>query len=97
MINLGKLKNCPFCGGAAAYTPVLSSARGSIRGWEFCIKCTKCGVSTPKNYKVESQINGAGELITVVDKRYDAMEDWNQRADGSDYDKEFWGTEESHE
>lgn len=97
MINLGKLKNCPFCGGAAAYTPVLSSARGSIRGWEFCIKCTKCGVSTPKNYKVEAQINGAGELITVVDKRYDAMEDWNQRADGSDYEKEFRGTEESHE
>lgn len=75
------LKPCPFCGGAAVYATVLSSARGSIRGWEFCIKCTKCGVATPKNYKIEAQINGEGALITAVDERYNAKKDWNRRAD----------------
>lgn len=73
------LKLCPFCGGASAYTPILSSARGSTRGWEFCVKCTKCGASTPKNYKVEVQLDSAGGLTALIDERYDAKKDWNRR------------------
>ena len=32
-----------------------------------------------------------------ADERYDAKKCWNQRAAGSDYEKGFWGTEDSHE
>lgn len=82
------LRRCPFCGAPASYVTIATVARGAIRGWEFCIKCQKCGASTPKNYKLELQINSAGGLLTGVDEREEAKKDWNTRADDIDLIKQ---------
>lgn len=79
------LRRCPFCGAPAKYVTTESTERGAIRGWVFCIKCQKCGASTPKKYKLELQINSAGGLFTSVDERYEAKKDWNTRADDIDW------------
>ncbi len=79
------LRRCPFCGAPAKYVTTESAERGAIRGWVFCIKCQKCGASTPKKYKLELQINSAGGLFTSVDERYEAKKDWNTRADDIDW------------
>lgn len=79
-----KLKRCPFCGGDAEFITATNSQQGAKRGFGFGIRCTKCEVQLPrKNYVLEFRIAGDGSLMTLVDQRKKAAEDWNSRASGS--------------
>lgn len=93
------LRRCPFCGAPASYVAIASFARSAIRGWEFCIKCQKCGASIPKKYKLELQINSAGGLLVGADERDEARKDWNVRADDIDLIKQkgtFYENQKNH-
>lgn len=83
---MSELKPCPFCGGEAKFLIKLHSERGITRGWEFGIYCTKCDVTTPKTcYKLEVQLNGAGQIDITEDERQQAIEAWNRRVtDGTE-------------
>lgn len=77
-----ELKCYPFCGGQAEYFINSSSASLYNRGWQFRIRCKKCGVETAKkDYKVEATITTYGRIVFVTDERIDAEHDWNRRVD----------------
>lgn len=79
-MNEIELKPCPFCGGTANFFTTLFSMKGTTRGWEFGICCTKCDVTTPKrNYRLELQFGCLGGIETVIDERPLAIEVWNRR------------------
>ena len=76
------LGRCPFCGGDAGFFTTINSSRGPIRGFEFGIRCKKCGVGLPhSDYKLELQLAPDGVIITSVDDRRKAAAAWNQRYD----------------
>ena len=77
-----ELKPCPFCGGGAKFFSKVSTVRGTTRGWEFGVFCSKCDVTTPKtNYLLEVQLGDLGDIKEIIDERPLAVETWNRRAD----------------
>lgn len=75
-----ELKPCPFCGGKASFFTMCTIERGLTRGWTFGIFCEECDVTTPRtDYKLEVQLNDAGEIAAVLDERLIATETWNRR------------------
>lgn len=77
-----ELKPCPFCGGSAEIFCKTSIARGATRGWEFGIRCSKCGVTTPKtDYCLEIQLGKLGAITELMDERSMAIDAWNRRAE----------------
>ena len=78
------LKPCPFCGGKATFLVSSTFSRGVVRGWEFRISCTKCGVKTAKtNYRCEVSLQN-GEIVAETDERPAAIKAWNRRAGEED-------------
>lgn len=76
------LKPCPFCGGKAKFFSKIFSERGTTRGWNFGIYCTKCNVTTARtDYSVEVKLNDDGNIFVLVDERYEATKAWNRRSD----------------
>ncbi len=76
-----ELKKCPFCGGEAKFFTKAHSLRGTTRGWEFGIYCTRCNVTTPSTcYELAIELGDRGEIKTLVDDRAKAASDWNRRA-----------------
>lgn len=75
-----KLKPCPFCGGEAKFKTISNACGHQFVTIEFEISCEKCGVSFPKRYRIEIQLNECGS-ITMNDYRMEAAEAWNRRAD----------------
>ena len=81
-MNEIELKPCPFCGATANFFTKLFRNRGTSRGWEFGICCTKCDITLPKSdYRLEVQFGNLGGITTVIDERPLAVEAWNRRAD----------------
>lgn len=79
---MAELKPCPFCGSEAKFMVEYGYKTINSRGWEFAIKCTKCGTSTPKtDYRVECDLTGAGAISIVEDDRREAIEAWNRRCE----------------
>jgi Lar family restriction alleviation protein len=78
--TMAELKQCPFCGGGAAYLIQSNGASGNERGWLFGIVCKKCGVTSPKrNYVLKVSFCTDGQLHTIEDEREAAIEAWNRR------------------
>ena len=79
-----KLKPCPFCGGGAHFhTTAYCHTIGSI-GFEFNIRCSICGIESPKKYKTSICLTNGGEIEVVAgceNAILNAKEDWNRRAD----------------
>lgn len=42
-----ELKRCPFCGGKAVFSIKKDFSRSLIKGYEFNIRCNKCGFTNP--------------------------------------------------
>ena len=77
-----ELKPCPFCGGQAKFLINSRSERGSARGWNFGIYCTKCDITTAKtNYALGVQMAGDGSIVITTDERSEAIEAWNRRVE----------------
>ena len=75
-----ELKKCPFCGGKAAFSIKKDFSRNFINGYEFNIRCNKCGVTNPnREYRIEFRMNDSGEIEIVSDGRKNAIEEWNKR------------------
>lgn len=75
-----ELKRCPFCGGKAAFSIKKDFSRNLIKGYEFNIRCNKCGVTNPdREYRIEFRMNDSGEIEIVSDGRKNAIEEWNKR------------------
>lgn len=80
-----ELKPCPFCGGKASFFSKTNFTRGTHRGWEFGIYCTKCDITLFKtNYKLEVNLDGKGNIVVIDDERKDAIEAWNRRVSDED-------------
>lgn len=78
-----KLKPCPFCGGKAIFqtrSTIHSSFYGP--GYEFRIKCSKCGMSSGKNeYMISMYFDEDGNVGFRIDQREEAAQEWNRRYD----------------
>lgn len=75
-----ELKKCPFCGGKASFSIKNDFSRNIIKGYEFNIRCNKCGVTNPdREYRIEFRMNDSGEIEIVSDGRKNAIEAWNKR------------------
>ena len=78
-----ELKPCPFCGGKAifkTYATMNHSFYGP--GYEFHIKCSKCGTSFPRdNYIITMYMDEDGNAGYRVDGREEAAQEWNRRYD----------------
>ncbi len=75
-----ELKKCPFCGGEASFSIKNDFSRNLIKGYEFNIRCNKCGVTNPdREYRIEFKMNDSGEIEIVSDGRKNAIEEWNKR------------------
>lgn len=74
------LKPCPFCGGEAKFhTDRVKESE--VEGVDFLliIRCDKCGISSPRLYRVMCRINGDGNFDTPFDERQKAIAEWNRR------------------
>lgn len=71
---LEELKPCPFCGGK----PVAIKNGPYTCGFKFYIICKKCGIRSPKYYKMEFSLNDKDELKIERDDREEAVKDWNR-------------------
>ena len=75
-----EIKRCPFCGGKAKFLVSTTSLCGAKRGYEFGIRCSQCGTSTPiDNYKMEFRMKDDGDIEIITDGREAAIEAWNKR------------------
>ena len=85
---MNKLKNCPFCGGEAAYiiTNKISDVTGM--GFGLRIQCKKCNLSHPKTETLIININEDGSVRYIKDGRTDLANKWNTRNDANKEDDE---------
>ena len=74
----GVLIFCPKCGAAARFEVLVSSQRGTSRGWNFHIACNECGFHT-KIYELSASLTSCGEMELLKDERKDAIAEWNDR------------------
>lgn len=75
-----ELKRCPFCGWKAVFSIKKDFSRSLIKGYEFNIRCNKCGFTNPnREYRIEFRMNDSGEIEIIHDGRKDAIEAWNKR------------------
>ncbi len=77
------LKPCPFCGGDARFEE-LSHRISNIEcvGWNYTIKCSKCGVKLPQTATLLMFMNNNGlPSITSSSEgiRNTLIDAWNQR------------------
>lgn len=74
-----KLKNCPFCGGEAAY--IVTSKINGVTGMGFSlrIQCKKCNLSFPESETLIININEDGSVRYIEDGRTDLANKWNTR------------------
>lgn len=74
-----KLKNCPFCGGEAAY--IVTSKIHDVTGMGFGlrIQCKKCKLSFPESETVIININEDGSIRYIKDGRMNLANKWNTR------------------
>lgn len=73
-----ELERCRFCNGLAEFT-LISAAYGGMNDMtiRFKIRCTGCGVETPKSYTIKQALTKNGAIIRTVDERRAAREYWN--------------------
>lgn len=76
---MAELKPCPFCGGKAEFKTNSSGYNNDSRIIGFGIKCNKCGLEHPKRYEVRISLGKNGEIITDLDQRIRAIDEWNYR------------------
>lgn len=76
-----ELKPCPFCGGEANFKRKSNLSGNSEVGFDFTIKCSECDIEIPRTYRVTFILGVRGKIITIIDERQKAMDDWNRRAD----------------
>lgn len=74
-----ELKPCPFCGRRARFSYIVNQTSEIDVALIFKIKCMKCGVELPQNYKCEVYMDQDGGIRTGKDERQKAVEDWNRR------------------
>lgn len=75
-----ELKRCPFCGGKAVFSIKTDFSHNLLKGYEFNIRCAKCGAANPdREYRIEFRMNDSGEIEIVSDGRKNAIEEWNKR------------------
>lgn len=74
-----ELKACPFCGGKAVFCTELNKSSHTDVGYEFSIKCSRCGIKSPFRYGVSFHLNENGEIHPTTDKRDKAIAEWNRR------------------
>lgn len=72
-----RLASCPFCKKPAKFHLISHGRGGNTAGFDFDIKCTNCGVSTPKTYSLLLELRDNGDLVVIEDGRERAMKDWN--------------------
>lgn len=76
------LKPCPFCGKEAEF---FVESKGYHSGenaeWSIRIRCTNCGIKSPKAYRLDVVLNKNAEFQYLEDERRVAVDDWNRRAD----------------
>ena len=74
-----ELKPCPFCGGEAEFETKGDISNYTEVGFDFTIKCGECGIEIPGRHKVTFILGKRGKIITIIDEREMAMNDWNRR------------------
>jgi Lar family restriction alleviation protein len=75
---MNKLESCPFCGGKAEIKTVSNISTCYEVGFDFNIRCTKCGIKLPKKYEIRFKLD-KGEVIVTTDEREKAINTWNMR------------------
>lgn len=73
------LNPCPFCGGKAKFVTISNNSNHFTVGFDFEIKCEKCGVGMPRGYTLSLELGESGEVVTEHDERDIAVNEWNQR------------------
>ena len=74
-----KLKNCPFCGGEAAF--IIGSKINDVTGIGFNLRvqCKKCNLTLPKPALLMIDLNEDGSFRYIKDGRMDLANKWNNR------------------
>ena len=76
------LKPCPFCGGKAEYNSVAVKFDSCSRGFDFDVRCSKCGATAGRRiYSVTVRLASDGEIENAKDERPEAADVWNRRAE----------------
>ena len=70
---------CPFCGGEAEFVTDTSGYQNDNRIIGFHIRCKDCKIEYPKRYEIRFHLGGHGGIVTDVDERDIALEEWNRR------------------
>lgn len=78
LTDQGIIIPCPKCGNPGRYETILTSERGTIRGFGFHIACRECRLKTSR-YALELSLSDAGAIVPVKDERKDALLEWNVR------------------
>lgn len=79
-----ELRKCPFCGGNAKFEVISNNNSCYEIGYSFTIRCSKCYIRLPREYRVDFKLSDKGGLTTTLDERKSAVEAWNRRV----FDKE---------
>ena len=74
-----KLKNCPFCGGEAAFIVASKINDGTGIGFDLRIQCKKCNLTLPKPALLMINLNEDGSFRYIKDGRTDLANKWNNR------------------
>lgn len=79
-----ELKPCPFCGGEAKIKMVSPFSNDFTAGFNYVIKCKKCGLQYPHTFAIGFYLTDKGEVKEamafegVVEQ---SKELWNRRTD----------------
>lgn len=77
--DFSRLRNCPFCGGeAGAFCTSTNSDNGTLSKI-FIIACKKCGVRSPKPFRIYANIRDDGSCTFNATEKEEAVNLWNRR------------------
>lgn len=79
--EMTEIKPCPFCGGEARMVCTSTVSECELLSKTFIITCGKCGVRSPKPFRIYVRIGNDGTCTYDASEKDKAIEAWNRRAD----------------
>lgn len=79
LVEPGKLKPCPWCGGESVIIQDSFETSGSICKFNMFLKCADCGAIPPKGHFSVSFEHHNLDVIVGLNGLNDAIQSWNRR------------------